>query len=401
MACEKRGGRLVKSSRGFVCRRGGGETIWAFAIVSSLLFLFFVLPPVHSWANSLTTKLHFCNHLACFIYSIIWLALAVVGWKHVSDGKKPRNSLIAVSAVVLIVGIILMNIVYCDASGRMTFGRQTPVEYTVVDTQPMSGPVPTPPCVDTDAGRDYITRGMIRSGADIEDLCMGDNILRERYCDSMVTYTSVDIRCSGEYGSGWGCEEGECRLLPVTSTTSTTPTSTTTTAITSSTPITTTLAEDCQHGSIFPVCGGSCPTPNQECSPMVTQDGSGNYGWCECMPATQTPCGESAPTGSLSCGGWCLDSMYCLQDYNLQACYCSDFPCVDSDGFGVETPGTCIGLDGEGYYDACASSNLIEYYCSSSGCVTTEVDCSTLYGGAGYECAHTKDGAYCSPPGVV
>lgn len=71
-------------------------------------------------------------------------------------------------------------------------------------------PVPVPPCVDTDNGQDYISQGTILSGLDKSDKCINSDKLRERYCITELTYTAEDVSCSELYGSGWGCEEGEC-----------------------------------------------------------------------------------------------------------------------------------------------------------------------------------------------
>jgi len=70
--------------------------------------------------------------------------------------------------------------------------------------------VDLPPCIDTDDGKDYITKGQILSGMNLEDKCITSKKLRERFCSSTLTYTSTDIVCADEYGLGWGCDEGEC-----------------------------------------------------------------------------------------------------------------------------------------------------------------------------------------------
>lgn len=75
-------------------------------------------------------------------------------------------------------------------------------------------PVPVPPCIDTDNGQDYISQGTILSGLDRSDICINSDKLRERYCSSGTTYTAEDVSCSGLYGAGWGCKEGECIELP-------------------------------------------------------------------------------------------------------------------------------------------------------------------------------------------
>ncbi|OYT41615.1 hypothetical protein B6U80_01000 [Candidatus Pacearchaeota archaeon ex4484_26] len=104
-------------------------------LVASLLFLFFVLPFFHNWANSIVIKLHFCNHFACMIYSLVWLALVVISLYSLfqNKGNEQKNStlqnrensrankVIIISVIILIVGIILMNLISCDETGKMKF----------------------------------------------------------------------------------------------------------------------------------------------------------------------------------------------------------------------------------------------------------------------------------------
>jgi len=74
----------------------------------------------------------------------------------------------------------------------------------------LSIPVKLPPCFETDNGTDYLTFGTILSGMNVNDSCIDGDKLKEQYCDSYTTYSSKDISCSGQYGSGWICSNNEC-----------------------------------------------------------------------------------------------------------------------------------------------------------------------------------------------
>lgn len=195
-----------------------------FAFIAFILFLFFVIPFfIHKWASTFPLRLHFCNHFACVIYSLIWLALAIVGWLYLKKKgkirKKARKALIIIAIVVLIVGIILMNITHCDSSGiHFSSFSNWFIGMTQLGAEPdgckpgVDCPVPIPPCIDTDDGHDYISYGEIRSGLDIGDKCMTGDILRERFCSSTLTYSSEDIDCGEEIGALYICNDGECVL---------------------------------------------------------------------------------------------------------------------------------------------------------------------------------------------
>jgi len=106
-------------------------------IIPIILFLFFILPFFHAWANSLTIKLHFCNHFLCVVYSLIWLVFSISTYYLVKNKDKENKAeetekkkedknisnriLIIIYLVVLIVGIVFMNVITCDESGKMKF----------------------------------------------------------------------------------------------------------------------------------------------------------------------------------------------------------------------------------------------------------------------------------------
>jgi len=395
-----------------------------FTIISAILFIFFILPIFHDWANNFSIKLHFCDHSACFIYSLIWLAFAIIGYNYLRKKKKIKKNFITISIVVLVVGILLMNSVYCDLGG-MHFGgilsqlNLKPAESDFedrcipgVDCPDDIVEVPIPPCIETDAGRDYITPGIILSGVNIEDTCMGDDILRERYCNNLTTYTSEDVSCS-EYRDDYICEDGECVL-------NTTPTAPTPPVIGTETDCGDGVDNDgdgdidcadsdcdyafedggcgdfdysCQHVSPYPECGGTCPT-GEECIIYYAGDGTLDGGWCECMPSGETACGDSG-----SCDGWCLDGEICVSD--SFGCFCEfdiSGDCTDSDGgIDIYVGGYCLDYLDNNYIEYCGfekgdENTLYEYYCLYGEATDVPTDCSAL----GLVCIEPyPDPAYC------
>lgn len=390
-----------------------------FYIISIILFLFFLFNFFHSWANNLPIKLHFCNHAACMVYSIIWLVIGILIYRE-KNTKKIKNLLI-ISFVILIIGIILMNLISCDTTGKMSFGTLSAgmKDCTLgVDCPNETVTVPNPPCRETDAGRDYITPGMIMSGADLADRCMSSDILRERYCNSVTTYTSEDISCS-RYMTNYVCLSGECVYRDLG--------------------INETEGEEegeeheincgdgldndgdglidcadsdcdfafedggcedfdysCEHISPYPTCGGTCPT-EERCEYYSV----GLGGWCACIPEDETICGDSYPT----CGGWCEENYACLP--TTKGCTC-EFTgvgdCYESDE--TDNPfigGYCYDFNTEEItYDECQNSLvLFEQKCVENyGCDTYAIICQNdsdygLYPEMGYSCFDTPEGDIC------
>jgi len=390
-------------------------------IISLFLGIFFILwGKIHIFLATMIPHLHFCSYLACVIFSLIWFAFMGIAIYYLTKKRKRMGKIWYIPmGVILIVGIILMNLTYCDSDG-MHFGfgagyfAQSLIGSTMDDCKPgVDCPgdiveVPIPPCIETDDGQDYITPGMILSGANLEDICLNTDILRERYCNSELTYTSEDVSCSDVFGLDWICEDRECIL-------DTTPIITPPPADDNSenNPILCDdgldndgngdidcedsncllYCEDCTHSLDFPDCNALCDTGS--CEPMYTETG----GWCTCLPDGETACRSSEQTMPIFCGGWCEDDMFCIHDET--DCYCSDFPCRDTDGgYYPETPGDCIG-DDVWFTDYCnflgdyGIATLIEYTCSDQGCIENVINCSSLYGGAGYICLDSKFGSYC------
>jgi len=373
-----------------------------FTIISFVLFIFFILPQVHDWANSTSIKLHFCNHIACFFFSLIFLSFTYIGYKHLKKKKEIKDSWIGIAIVVLIVGIFLMNMTVCDSSGNMYFSFDGETMYMYGESDVCkpgtSCEVPTPPCLETDDGQDYKSYGEILSGANVEDICLANDNLRERYCNSELTYTSEDIDCAEEYGENWLCEEGECRYS-----TAPPPDTEDTSALCSdgldndddgSIDCEDTDCSDdfceCGHGSLVepPECGGRCPT-GEYCAEYVTDSSS----WCECVPDGETPCGSSNPNLGIDCDGWCLDTDFCVHDYDSDNCYCNSWHCIDSDGgYYPEVAGCVYWEDIE--CDYCNSQDeLIELTCTETEPYYNEVDCTIF--GDNYVCLDSKFGSYC------
>ncbi len=373
-------------------------------ISSIILGIFFILwGKVHIYLAEMMPHLHFCSYLACVVFSLIWLVfMGITIFFLTGKRKKIKISKIWYVPVIaiLIIGIILMNLTYCDAKGEMHFGLsnvwRSLFGMTLSQSMCKPGetccehdcPVPLPPCLETDNGRDYISYGEITSGVFIDDICLENGELRERYCNSDLTYTSEDIDCAVQYGTGWLCIEGECRY----SSTPTPPPGTEDTLTLCSDGIDNDGDGDidcddldcaefcaCVHGEAvtYPTCGGVCPSGSY-CAPYNRESG----GWCECVPNEETACGSAKIGGGIYCEGWCLDGDYCISDG--ARCYCSDFPCIDLDGgYFAEIEGICIDEYGV-YGDYCLSdTGVMEYTCGESGCVENQIDCIPYAGGSG------------------
>ena len=391
-----------------------------FMVVAIGLAIFFGLEYFHTWANDFIIKLHFCNHYFCIIFAVIFCVIAFMAYNK-------KKAYVKLMLIVLVVGIILMNMAVCDINGSMSIGSfslgfasisfDTHTECTPgVDCAGDVVEVPIPPCIETDAGRDYLTFGTILSGANLDDLCMGD-ILRERYCSDTLTYTSEDIDCT-TLGVGWTCEEGECRegeiIVDIIEEEEEIIIGNETDCgdgidndgdglidcddLDCQIPLDEGGCGDfdysCEHTSDYPTCGGTCQV-GYECGVYNTGDGTLDAGWCECMPEDETPCYESS-----GCDGWCddgydyictgdTDGCYCEWVYDLETCY-------DSDG-GIEpTIGGFVFYTPLNMPDVCEfkfDNWLTEYSCGEDRIVTNPIDCAEL----GLICIDGigDEGAYC------
>jgi len=237
--------------------------------------------------------------------------------------------------------------------------------------------------------------------------------LRERYCNSELTYTSEDIDCPAYYGANWTCEEGECRegeepMIIVEEETGVENTKELCMdgidndgdlKIDCDDPDCSDEFCDCSHGSVVlpPDCLGRCST-GESCEEYVVE-GGGN--WCECVPDGEVACGVSTPTWGIDCDGWCMQGDYCIHEpfeskiiIEDDCCYCSPWYCWDSDG-GYEplVPGTIYWEDVAG--DWCDDDgNLVELICDEFGPFeSTPLDCD-IYGEY-YRCIWGEYSAYC------
>jgi len=225
----KKGGKNKKNNLGIIL-----------IISAGVLFLFFILPCFHNWANNLKIKLHFCNHIVCVIYSLIWLVFAIIGVyslikknnssKEKKENKKMGKSWIFIYIIVLIIGIILMNVIHCDSSGKMGFGFNLTLNQKDSDSQKKDFSNDNfyssnstwisdiLSCTDTDGGLVPEIRGEIYGFADGELTSTGNQdtchskILHELYCED-DNYFFVDIDCREYYESDFAyCEQGVCKL---------------------------------------------------------------------------------------------------------------------------------------------------------------------------------------------
>ncbi len=377
-----------------------------FMIASIVLTIFFGLNYFHEWANNFIINLHFCNHTFCIIFAIIWLGFAFFSWKN-------KKAYLKIAIIILVIGIILMNLATCDASGSMSFGDFSLGNFAIfssldngngedctpgVDCPGDIVEVPIPPCIETDDGRDYITPGMILSGANLEDMCMGTDILRERYCNSELTYTSEDVSCSDLYGVDWICEDRECILsetpiIPEPEIGNETDCGDGVDndgdgLIDCADPDCDYAFEDggcgdfeysCEHLSDYPTCGGTCPV-GSVCGIYNTGDGTLDGGWCECIPEGEVSCYDSG-----DCTGWCDEGYEYICVGDEVGCYCEwlyNFDiCIESDdgvdplvgGFVFFTPLNLID-----YCESKFDEWLMEYSCGDVGIISQSIDCSEL-----------------------
>ncbi len=202
-------------------------------LIAIFFFLFFVLSPFHNFANSLPIKLHFCNHTACIIYSLIWLLFAVIQIFQFKKNKKKRWTIIYL--LIFIIGIILMNITTCDSSGKIYFNFNPT---TQEDSNPKKDFENSKNdfsnnnfnrsnstwisdilnCTDSDGGLVPEIRGEIYGLSDTgltstgnRDACHFE-ILNELYCEGN-NYFSIEVDCREYYGSDFAyCEDGVCKL---------------------------------------------------------------------------------------------------------------------------------------------------------------------------------------------
>jgi len=371
-----------------------------FVIFSLVLAIFFVLEYFHKWANEFFIKLHFCNHTFCIVFAIIFFGFAFFAWQK-------KKSYINIALIILVIGILFMNFTYCDVDGKMYlidmgmfFSSLQEQNITKVCCEHDCS-VPIPPCLETDSGRDYLSYGLVMSGVDIGDLCLADGNLRERYCNSDLTYTSEDIDCAVKYGDTWICEEGECRdsgeIVDVEEIVDGNE-SDCGDGIDNDGDLLIDCADpdcdyawleggcgdfdySCEHNPTtpYPSCGGTCP-PGSVCGVYNTGDGTLDGGWCECIPEGETSCYESD-----DCTGWCDEGYEYICVGDNDGCYCEWIydldTCFDSDG-GIEpTVGGVVVYTPFMNLDQCEfkfDNWLTEYSCGEDRIVINPIDCNSL-----------------------
>jgi len=211
--------------------RKNSFNLYLYALINFLIILFFILPYFHDWANSLSVKLHFCDHMLCIFYSLIWLFLLIINLLKLNkDIKKKKvkrkvkkKSIFIVNILVLVVGIFLMNIIVCDDYGNIKgfgfrIGNKTVYKNDIgvyngfYEESKEEIPIePSGDLVDSDNGRVYDVYGYIIGDEEIKDVCLDDYTLREFYIikgSSAVFGEEVD--CRSIFGPNACCRNGRC-----------------------------------------------------------------------------------------------------------------------------------------------------------------------------------------------
>jgi len=105
-------------------KKSKGKTLkLIFSSLSVLLFLFLIIKWFMFTAEWFP-KLHFCNYLMNIIFSFVFLGFTIIFILLLFRKKKISKIWLIIYAIVIIIGIILMNIVVCDSTGKMSFGIQ-------------------------------------------------------------------------------------------------------------------------------------------------------------------------------------------------------------------------------------------------------------------------------------
>jgi len=371
------------------------------SIFSFLLFLFFGLSLFHNWANLILIKLHFCDHFFCMIYSLIWFFSGIWNLFHyykkdnlennkknlIEKEKKRLKKEIFIFILVLILGIILMNIIPCDNSGKFYLNSKGFLEDEINESEeekknknltlPNEKPGIIASILETDENFDPDTKGKIivsfSNGSSLlwgEDYCVSYSDLREYfllreggglYNTSLVDCREYfdDISACCENGIcrkgclSYDCEEfanengfdnslseifslGECEGISQESCGGNKPDSliydeeTYCCVWNCNEPI-----QECGD-SEYPSCDGVCP-PDNICTSYDNN--------CVCVPDDFQFCEDSYP----DCDGYC-ESGICISDF-IGGCYCENNPsCENSFELG------CTGYCEEGI---CKKNNTI------------------------------------------
>jgi hypothetical protein len=192
------------------------------------------------------------------------------------------------------------------------------------------------PCQDSDGGKDKAVKGTVTApGKSLGDECVGTSAVKEYYCSGNDA-ASEEIQC----GSGMQCASGACVEAP---------------------------CSDSDGGKIAATAG-------------TTRKGNDSY------PDT---CSGSANVKEYYCDSNTVryETVACQSGFTCKDGACALEVCTDSDnGKDTATKGTTA-YNGVSSQDSCYStSQVIEYYCSSSTSVANEkISCGT-----GKECLDGK-----------
>ncbi|MEY4723596.1 MAG: hypothetical protein RLZZ324_1109 [Candidatus Parcubacteria bacterium] len=164
-------------------------------------------------------------------------------------------------------------------------------------------------CVDSDSGRNYLTKGYVMLGGTVAgiDVCIDTSTVQEQFCDGSVALTEQH-RCD----TGMTCSNGACVTAPTVAATTTA------------------------------ICGnGVCETALGESSTSCSSD---------CKTATTTNTSTNTATNT-----------------NVSGTSATTPTCVDSDGGQLTSVVGKVTFGDQPYYDTCAdASTVIEQYCPSS-----------------------------------
>jgi hypothetical protein len=351
------------------------------SIFSFLLFLFFGLSLFHNWANLILIKLHFCDHLFCIIYSLIWFFSGIWNLFHyckkdnleenkknlIEKEKKRLKKEMFIFILVLILGIFLMNIIPCDEYAKISFGLKTNDFYKDE--------------LGTNDSYEYENNNLEKNKdnfilneenfSDSDDPFYPNGTLKSNFCldyFNLRKYTSIeshtesnaviieDIDCREFYGPYSCCINGKC-------------------------------IANCTKEEY------SCESYSEIYLDREYYGFVEEYGDEKCSDISNRDCDygvEWSREHFDSDGKCCI--WKCLENPPEPDIPEPDIPenfCQDSDeGLNPEIPGICN--DGNSYTDYCIdNSKLMEFKCSEDICVGVEWQCKQ-------KCIESESGAYCN-----
>jgi hypothetical protein len=188
-------------------------------LISLLFFIFFFSSFFHDLANSLPIRLHFCDHFFCILFSLIWLILFIFNLIHFfrnSDSKKENDDAkgfrwrIFCFVVIFFIGILLMNITYCNLGGKIIFGFENNNLFLESEDDAEFEKkndvfVDNSAEISSNLEDPFYSNGSLRS-----NLCLDKFILREYNLLDSGSVLVEDIDCKETYGSTSCCQDGKC-----------------------------------------------------------------------------------------------------------------------------------------------------------------------------------------------